>query len=58
MTEKSDEKAGHLNTILAQGGNLNNPISNSATAGGGGGGVFLKFRFHWPKGCKHTRELS
>lgn len=38
MTEKSDEKA--------QGGNLNNPISNSANAGGGGGGV-LKFRFDW-----------
>ena len=57
MTEKSDEKVGHLNTILAQGGNLNNPISNSANAGGGGG-VFLKFRFDWPKDCQHTRKLS
>ena len=56
MTEKSDEKVGHLNTILAQGGNLNNPISNTANVGGGG--VFLKFRFDWPKVCKHTRELS
>ena len=37
MTEKSDEKVGHLNTILAQGGNLNNPISNTANVGGGGG---------------------
>ena len=43
MTDKSDDKVGHLNTILAQGGgNLNDPIFKSSNArglpGGGGGG--------------------
>ena len=51
MTDKSDDKVGHLNTILARGGgNLNNPILKSSNArglpwaGGGGGGGMLKFR--------------
>ena len=48
MTDKSDDKVGHLNTILAiGGGNLNDPIFKSSNAwglpGGGGGGI-LKFR--------------
>ena len=49
MTDKSDDKVGHLNTILAiGGGNLNDPIFKSSNArdfpGGGGGGGMLKFR--------------
>ena len=48
MTDKSDDRVGHLNTILARGGgNLNNPIlksSNSRFARGGGGVGMLKFR--------------
>ena len=46
MTDKSDDRVGHLNTILALGGgNLNDPIfkSSNARARGGGGGM-LKFR--------------
>ena len=48
MTDKSHDKVGHLNTILAiGGGNLNDPIFKSSNArglpGGGGGGT-LKFR--------------
>ena len=44
MTDKSDDKVGHLNTILAQGGgNLNDSIFKSSNARGGGGGM-LKFR--------------
>ena len=45
QTDKSDDRVGHLNTILARGGgNLNNPIYKSSNArslsrGGGGGGV-------------------
>ena len=43
LTDKSDDKVGHLNTILAiGGGNLNDPIFKSSNArglhGGGGGG--------------------
>ena len=48
MIEKSDDKVGHLNTILAiGGGNLNDPIfksSNARDLPGGGGGGMLKFR--------------
>ena len=52
MTDKSDDKVGHLNTILARGGgNLNDSIFKSSNArdlpgvgGGGGGGGMLKFR--------------
>ena len=51
MIEKSDDRVGHLNTILARGGgNLNDPIFKSLNArglageGGGGGGVMSKFR--------------
>ena len=48
MTDKSDAKVGHLNTILARGGgNLNDPIFKSSNARGlpgGGGGGMLKFR--------------
>ena len=47
MTDKSDDKVGHLNTILARGGgNLNDPIFKSSNARGlpGGGGGMLKFR--------------
>ena len=44
MTDKSDGKVGHLNTILARGGgNLNDPIFKSSNARGlpgGGGGSF------------------
>ena len=52
MTDKSNDKVGHLNTILAQGGgNLNNPIFKCSNAqrlpGGGGGGGMLKFRVDW-----------
>ena len=51
QTDKSDDRVGHLNTILARGGgNLNDPIFKSSNAcglpperGRGGGGV-LKFR--------------
>ena len=42
FTDKSDDRVGHLNTILARGGgNLNNPIFKSSNARGlpwGGGG--------------------
>ena len=43
MADKSDDRVGHLNTSLAQGGgNLNDPIFKSSNAwallGGGGGG--------------------
>ena len=46
MTDKSDDKVGHLNTILARGGaNLNDPIFKSSNARGlPGGGGMLKFR--------------
>ena len=46
MTDKSDDKVGHLNTILAiGGGNLNDPIFKSSNARGlPGGGGMLKFR--------------
>ena len=48
MTDKSDDKVGHLNTILARGvGNLNDPILKSSNAWGlpgGGGGEMLRFR--------------
>ena len=46
MTGKSDDRVGHLNSILARGGgNLNDPIfkSSNARALPGGGGM-LKFR--------------
>ena len=37
LTDKSDDKVGHLNTILARrGGNLNNPIFKSSNARGRG----------------------
>ena len=46
MTDKSDDKVGHLNTILARGGgNLNDPIFKSSNARGLPGGGMLKFRF-------------
>ena len=43
LTDNSDDKVGHLNTILARGGrNMNDPIFKSSNArglpGGGGGG--------------------
>ena len=39
MTDKSDDRVGHLNTTLARGGgNLNDPIFKSSNARGGGGG--------------------
>ena len=45
MRDKSDDRVGHLNTILArEGGNLNDPICKSSNVralpgkGGGGGG--------------------
>ena len=44
---KSDDRVGHLNTILArEGGNLSDPIfkSSNTRGGGGGGGEMLKFR--------------
>ena len=48
MTDKSGDKVGHLNTILARGGvNLNDSIFKSSNArglSGGGGGGMLKFR--------------
>ena len=46
MTDKSDDKVGHLNTLLARGGgNLNDPICKSSNARGlPGGGGMLKFR--------------
>ena len=58
MTDKSDDKVGHLNTILARGGgNLNDSIFKSSNArglpGGGGGGGMLKFRVDRRiSGCK------
>ena len=40
MTDKSDNRVGHLNTILARrGGNLNDPIFKSSNAR-----AMLKFR--------------
>ena len=43
MIDKSDDKVGHLNTVLDRGrGNLNDPIfksSNARALPGGGGGV-------------------
>ena len=45
MTDKSDDKVGHLNTIFARrGGNLNDPIFKSSNARGLPGGGMLKFR--------------
>ena len=49
FTDKSDDRVGHLNTILARGGgNFNKPIFKSSNARGlpgfGGGGGMLKFR--------------
>ena len=51
MTDKFDDRVGHLNTILARGdGNLNDPIFKSSNAwalsgeGRGRGGGMLKFR--------------
>ena len=50
MTDKSDDKVGHLNTILARGGgNLNYPIFKNSECpgfarGGGGGMGMLRFR--------------
>ena len=45
MTDKSDNKVGHLNTILAiGGGDLNDPIFKSSNARGLPGGGMLKFR--------------
>ena len=45
MTDKSDDKVGHLNTILARGrGNLNDPIFKSSNAWGLLGRGMLKFR--------------
>ena len=47
MTEKYDNRVGHLNIILARGGgNLNDPIFKSlnARALSEGGGGMLKFR--------------
>ena len=47
MTDKSDDRVGHLNTILARGGgNLNNAIFKSSNARASGGGM-LKFRVGW-----------
>ena len=44
MKDKSDDRVGNLNTILARGGeNLNDPLFKSSNAQEGGGGV-LKFR--------------
>ena len=40
MTDKSDDRVGHLNNILARGGgNLNDPLFKSSNAQGGGGDV-------------------
>ena len=48
MTDKSDDRVGHLNTILARGGrNLNDPIFKSSNARAKGGGGMLKFRVDW-----------
>ena len=47
MTDKSDDRVWHLNTILARGGgNLNDPIFKSLNARAlpGEGGRMLKFR--------------
>ena len=45
MTDKSDDRVGHLNTILAQGGgNLNDPIFKSSSARALPGVGMLKFR--------------
>ena len=60
LTDKFDDKVGHLNTILARGGgNLNDPIFKSSNArglpgGGGGAGVMLKFRL---VGCSNTFQI-
>ena len=47
LTDKSYDRVGHLNTILARrGGNFNDPIFKSSNAGdlpGGEGGGLLKF---------------
>ena len=38
LTDKSDDRVGHLNTILARGGgNLNDPTFIGSNARGGGG---------------------
>ena len=48
MTDKSDDRVGHLNTILVrEGRNLNDPIfksSNARASPEGGGEELLKFR--------------
>ena len=63
MTDKSDDKVGHLNTILARGGgNLNDPIFKSSYARGlpnrgGGGGEMLKFRVDWRINYVHGTNI-
>ena len=43
---KSDDRVGHLNTILTRGGgNLNDPMFKSSNARGLPGGGMLEFRF-------------
>ena len=59
LTDKFDERVGHLNTILAHGGgNLNDSIFKSSNAGAlleeEGGGGMLKFRVDQ----RITREIS
>ena len=47
MTDKSDDRVGHLNTILARGGgNLNDPIFKKSNAPALSGGM-LKLRVDW-----------
>ena len=59
MTDKSKDKVGYLNTILAQGGgNLNDPFFKSSNAQSfPGAGKMLKFRFHiCIKECTETEN--
>ena len=45
MTDKTDDRVGHLNAILARGGrNLNDPIFTSSNSRALPGGWMLKFR--------------
>ena len=60
MTDKSDDKVGHLNTTLARGGgNLNDPIFKSSNARGlPGGGEMLKFRVDRRISANHASSNS
>ena len=65
-SDKSDDRVGHLNTILIRGGGkiLNNPIFKSSNAwalprvGGGGGSVEVKFQVDRHIICRQLQKVA